>query len=546
MEITFNNKYKSVKLIGKGEFGIIYKVLEIGTNNFYALKFINFININEIKIFEENYKNEIEIVKNIKNKYIIELKDYFIDKIHQSYCIVMELCDCDLRDILDKYKPNGLPINIIEKIFIQLNEALKIMQKKKYYHKNLKPENILIKYTDKNKTNFDIKLTDFGLSSNEMYSNFEFHTNVGTFKIYKAPEVDDFKFNNKIDLWSLGIILYELYTNKYIFQSENPIKRINNRVKGRIEKETDNEMINKLIRKLIQVDINKRIGWEEYFNDDFFKIKKEKEMEIIFNKKYKAVDIIGRGGFGIIYKVLEIGTNNFYALKLITIFGDNNNEIEKFKKAYEKEIEFMRNIKNKYIIELKDYFIINNKGYCIVMELCDCNLKNILDKYKPNGLPINIIEKIFIQLNEALKIMRKKNYYHRDLKPENILIKYTDKTNFDIKLTDFGLSSNEITSSAEYYTNIGTEKYRAPEVDDFKFNNKIDLWSLGIILYELYTNKYIFQSENKRQEVYNRFEGRIEKETDNEMINKLIRKLIQVDINKRIGWEEYFNDDFFK
>ena len=263
-------------------------------------------------------------------------------------------------------------------------------------------------------------------------------------------------------------------------------------------------------------------------------------MEIIFNNKYKVVDTIGKGGFSIIYKVLEIETNEFYALKHITIV--NNNEIEKFREEFEKEIEVMKTIKNKYIIELIDYFIVNNKNYCIVMELCDCNLKDILNKYKPNGLQINIINKIFIQLNEALNLMRKNKYYHRDLKPENILIKYTDKnkTNFDIKLTDFGLSSNEINSIVQSHSNVGTDIYKAPEVNGFYYNNKCDLWSLGIILYELYTNKYIFDSN------INRVKGRIVKETDNEMINKLIRKLIQVDIDKRIGWEEYFNDDFFK
>ena len=255
-------------------------------------------------------------------------------------------------------------------------------------------------------------------------------------------------------------------------------------------------------------------------------------MELTFNNKYKVEDIIGKGGFGIIYKVLEIKTKKFYALKFITIV--NNDEIKNFKEQYEKEIEVMKTIKNKYIIELKDYFIVNNKGYCIVMELCDCNLKDILNKYKPNGLPIIIIKKIFTQLNEALNIMRKNNYYHRDLKPENILIKYTDenKTNFDIKLTDFGFSSNEINSIVQSHSNVGTDIYKAPEVNGFYYNNKCDLWSLGIILYELYTNK--------------RVKGWIVEETDNEMINKLIRKLIQVDIEKRIGWEEYFNDDFFK
>ena len=89
--------------------------------------------------------------------------------------------------------------------------------------------------------------------------------------------MDNYQYNNKSDLWSLGIILYELYTNKYIFYSNKKIEEINNKYKGRIVKETDNDMINELIRKLIQVDIENRMGWEEYFNDNFFKIKEEKE-----------------------------------------------------------------------------------------------------------------------------------------------------------------------------------------------------------------------------------------------------------------------------
>ena len=221
--------------------------------------------------------------------------------------------------------------------------------------------------------------------------------------------------------------------------------------------------------------------------------------------------------------------------------------IKKKKKEYEKEILLMKNIKNKYIIELIDYFYEENEGYCIVMELCDGNLKDILEKYK-EGLPLNMVNKIFMQLNEALKTMINKQFIHRDLKPENILIKYTDtnKTNFDIKLTDFGFSTSEINSSIHTYSIAGTPNYIAPEIETNHYNNKCDLWSLGIILYELYTNKYIFDSNIPIEREMNRYKGNIVKETDNEMINKLIRKLIQVDIKQRIEWEEYFKDDFFK
>ena len=265
-------KYVKKALIGKGGFGEIFKVLDNETNKFYALKYIA-MNKDDIKKIEK----EITVMKNIENDYIIKLKEFFYDEEAFGYCIVMELCDGNLRDILNKYKPEGLPLNIIKKIFLQLNEALKTMLKKGFIHRDLKPENILIKYTDSNKTNFNIKLTDFGLSTDEVTSSIKPHSNAGD-KIYKAPEVEEYEYNKKCDLWSLGIILYELYTNKYIFDSNKPEETQNNRYKG-IVKETKNEMIDKLIKKLIQVDIDKRITWEEYFKDDFFQIEEENKKD---------------------------------------------------------------------------------------------------------------------------------------------------------------------------------------------------------------------------------------------------------------------------
>ena len=238
----FNNKYEKKNLIGKGRFSDVYKVLNNKDNKYYALKFIS--NIENIEKFKEEYKKGIEIIKKIKNKYIIELIDNFYDETNKGYCIVMELCDGNLRDILNKYKPNGLPLNIINKIFIQLNEALKEIRINNYTHINLKPENILIKYTDTNQINFDIKISDFRFPNNEIISNNETLN-------YIAPEIDKCNYNNKCDLWSLGIILYELYTNKYIFDSNNSNEKNDNRNKGKIINETNNEMINKLIKKLI-------------------------------------------------------------------------------------------------------------------------------------------------------------------------------------------------------------------------------------------------------------------------------------------------------
>ena len=116
--MNFGDKYQCVKFISNGSSGVIYEVKDkLNKQNHYALKFMT----NELL---SEYEKEIVIRKDIKSKYIIKLKDYFNDEINGGYCIVLELADGNLKDILNKYKPKGLPLNMINKIFFQLNDAL--------------------------------------------------------------------------------------------------------------------------------------------------------------------------------------------------------------------------------------------------------------------------------------------------------------------------------------------------------------------------------------------------------------------------------------
>ena len=333
--MLFNNKYQEKEIIGKGGFGIVYKVFYDELHIYYALKFIQNTKNNESKNLQNEYGKKIETFKNISNKNIVQIKDNFYDELNKGYCIVMELCDGDLKDILNKYKPKGLPLNLIKKIFIQLNEALKIMKSKGCNNKDLKPENILIKYTDNNKTNFDIKLNDFGLSNKE--STINNFINVKT-KDYTAPEIDKKNYNDKSVLWSLGVILYELYTNKYIFESNNPKDREINRVNGIIIKETDNEMINNLIKKLIKTDVNERISWKEYFEDEFFKVNKVERVNIVKNDK--NINNSGKE------QIIKIKINVMKDNEKIKIFNGNEDINEKNIKIFLEENEIKKEIDN--------------------------------------------------------------------------------------------------------------------------------------------------------------------------------------------------------
>ena len=140
-------------------------------------------------------------------------------------------------------------------------------------HRDLKPSNILISYINDEKTDFIIKLGDFGLITD--LDQTEYASNVGS-KLFKAPEVEIDKYSNKCDLYSIGIILYLLKTGEYIFDGKREIEILINKENNKIKKDIiDDKLLNKLIKKLVVNDPHKRMEWNDYFNDPFFKVNDE-------------------------------------------------------------------------------------------------------------------------------------------------------------------------------------------------------------------------------------------------------------------------------
>jgi len=242
-----------MKILGRGGFGGVSLYYDNISKKEVVIKEI--IKYGE-KDEELRFYREINAMKNIKSPYSVEYYDYYSD--NKSYYIVMEKCDEDLTNIMKKYQ-NGIPDSLIKGILLQLNEAFKVMLSKNIIHRDLKPQNILIKYISQN--SFIIKLADFGLSRE--FNNKSFSTGGGT-PIYMAPEIYYAKGNYipiKCDLWSIGVIIYEL---KFKDKSLSFYK-------GIIPKRFDNRLLDDLVRKLIVEDPNKRINWNDYFNHPFFK-----------------------------------------------------------------------------------------------------------------------------------------------------------------------------------------------------------------------------------------------------------------------------------
>ena len=162
--------------------------------------------------------------------------------------------------------------------------------------------------------------------------------------------------------------------------------------------------------------------------------------------KYILEEKINKGGYGTCFRARD-DKNNMYAIKKIEKENEENvsNIIN--------EINILKIMKSKYSVEYIEH-IVKNDYYYIVMELCDGDL-NYLQKKMNGKIDLITIVKIITQLNEVIKLMHEKKIEHRDLKPENILIKFIDENDFNIKLTDYGLSKY-YQSNSKYSKVVGT------------------------------------------------------------------------------------------
>lgn len=210
------------------------------------------------------------------------------------------------------------------------------------------------------------------------------------------------------------------------------------------------------------------------------------------NNKLQLNDIkieekIGDGSYGHIYKIQYIKTSEYFALKRINKrkLKENPGYTDYLFQALYKELECMKKCECENSIKLYGNFQTEN-NFNIMMELCDSDLAHYLSE-KNEGLTSDEIKELFNQLNNAFKKMNANNIIHRDLKLSNILIKHSDSDHKKIipKLSDYGFSKELKEHSAS--TRVGTLDTMAPEVVRCEeYNEKADLWSVGVMIYQLY------------------------------------------------------------
>ena len=225
--------------------------------------------------------------------------------------------------------------------------------------------------------------------------------------------------------------------------------------------------------------------------------------------KYKNSDFIqqnqlGSGSFANVYKVQHKITKEIYALKIIDFNSSTTSTKEKDKLNALTEIRILASIKHTNIIGYTASWFTTKDNLYILMEYAENgDLSNIINNssFKNSLFSESKIWSVLIQLLLGLYSLHSKQIIHRDLKPQNIFV----TNNFNTyKIGDLNVSKL-IKTNIDYknLTQLGTPYYAAPEVWLGKcFNEKCDIWSLGVIIYELCCLKVPFIGKNIN-EVFN-------------------------------------------
>ncbi|XP_041085443.1 serine/threonine-protein kinase STK11 isoform X2 [Polyodon spathula] len=252
-------KYLMGDLLGEGSYGKVKEMLDSDTLCRRAVKILKKKKLRRIPNGEANVKKEIQLLRRLRHKNVIQLVDVLYNEEKQKMYMVMEYCVCGMQEMLDSVPEKCFPVFQTHGYFCQLIDGLEYLHSQGIVHKDIKPGNLLLT------TDGTLKISDLGVAEalHPFAEDDTCRTSQGS-PAFQPPEIanglDTFS-GFKVDIWSAGVTLYNITTGLYPFEGDNIYKLFENIGKGDYSIPEDcGPLLSDLLRGMLEYDPAKRFS----------------------------------------------------------------------------------------------------------------------------------------------------------------------------------------------------------------------------------------------------------------------------------------------
>jgi len=546
MAMSKIGKYQIIDQLGSGGMGVVYLAQDPMLGRNVAIKVIDEKMVAQPEMRERFYR-EARALGKLLHENLTIIHD--VGEAEGKPFIVMEyLKGRDLRSIIDEKEPLRLDQKL--DYALQICRGLERVHNEDIIHRDIKPENIKILAGGK------VKIMDFGIAKSAASHLTQTGMRVGTPRYMSPEQIKGKGVDKRSDIFSFGVVFYELLTYKKPFDGDDnavmyqiiheepePFSldhtAVNDDLQALVfqclakplEKRFDSfstiiaalelvaaaarneQKIKALLAEVRTLTLQQRFAEAISRCDDILKLdarhveagtrrqecvdqERATKTRKIFSGQiigetvshYHIIERLGAGGMGIVYKAEDTRLKRFVALKFLPPELTRN---EDAKRRFVREAQAASALDHPNICTIHGIEQTDNGQWFICMAYYPG--MTLRQRIAAGKLEIAAGVALAVQIAQGLIEAHAQGIVHRDLKPANLIIAKDEV----VKIVDFGLAKLAgATRLTKAGTSMGTLAYMSPEqVKAAETDHRSDIWSLGVILYELLTGKLPFEGE---------------------------------------------------